>query len=113
MHRTRTLGLSSNLTQLATRNISRRAAAISARSRLQPPAHYIYQESRLASPFRPQTSTYATMAIELAPLPLPPSADPSKFTEFGKEVKGVNPGELTPEQFKEIEKLLYKVRLPL
>ena len=50
------------------------------------------------------------MAIELAPLPLPPSADASKFTEFGREVKGVNPGTLTPEQFKEIEQLLYKVR---
>ena len=50
------------------------------------------------------------MAIELAPLPLPPSADPSKFTEFGCEVKGVDPGSLTPEQLKEIERLLYTVR---
>ncbi|KIP01365.1 hypothetical protein PHLGIDRAFT_20676 [Phlebiopsis gigantea 11061_1 CR5-6] len=48
------------------------------------------------------------MAIEVAPLPLPPSADPSKFAEFGREVKGINPGVLTPEQFKEIEELLYK-----
>ena len=52
------------------------------------------------------------MAIETAPLPLPPSADPSKFTEFGREVKGVNPGTLTAEQFKEVEELLYKVRRP-
>lgn len=50
------------------------------------------------------------MAIEVAPLPLPASADPSKFTDFGREVKGVNPGSLTPEEFKEIEELLYKVR---
>ena len=49
------------------------------------------------------------MAIEVAPLPLPPSADPSKFAEFGREVRGINPGTLTPEQFKEIEELLYKV----
>ena len=50
------------------------------------------------------------MAIEVLPLPLPASADPSKFTEFGKEVRGVDPGSLSPEQFKEIEQLLYKVR---
>lgn len=49
------------------------------------------------------------MAIEVAPLPLPPSADPSKFVDFGREVRGVDPGKLTPEQFKEIEELLYKV----
>lgn len=50
------------------------------------------------------------MAIEVLPLPLPPTADASKFTEFGREVKGVNAAELTPEQFKEVEELLYKVR---
>lgn len=49
------------------------------------------------------------MAIELAPLPLPASADASKFADFGREVKGVNPGGLTLDQFKEIEELLYKV----
>lgn len=49
------------------------------------------------------------MAIEVAPLPLPPSADASKLAEFGREVKGVDPGQLTPEQFQEIEELLYKV----
>ncbi|KAF8323761.1 Clavaminate synthase-like protein [Clavulina sp. PMI_390] len=48
------------------------------------------------------------MSIELAPLPLPPSANPAHFADFGREVKGINPGELTPEQFKEIEQLLYK-----
>lgn len=50
------------------------------------------------------------MAIDVAPLPLPPSADPSKFVDFGREVKGVDPGQLTDEQFKEIQELLYKVR---
>lgn len=49
------------------------------------------------------------MSIQVESLPLPPSADPAYFAEFGKEVKGVNPGALTPEQFKEIEQLLYKV----
>lgn len=78
----------------------------------------ISRYKNLLSPFlsRPslpllQSSHYATMAIETAPLPLPPSADASKFTEFGREVKGVNPGTLSPEQFAEIENLLYKVRI--
>ncbi|KAF9225265.1 Clavaminate synthase-like protein [Gyrodon lividus] len=48
------------------------------------------------------------MAIELTPLPLPTSADPSKFVDFGREVKGVNPGTLTPAQFVEIHDALYK-----
>ncbi|QRV80387.1 alpha-ketoglutarate dependent xanthine dioxygenase [Ceratobasidium sp. AG-Ba] len=48
------------------------------------------------------------MAIEVAPLPLPPSADPSKFADFGREVIGVDAGNLTEEQFKEVEQLLYK-----
>lgn len=51
------------------------------------------------------------MAIEVVSLPLPPSADASKFADFGREIKGVDPGSLTPEQFKEIELLLYKVLL--
>lgn len=49
------------------------------------------------------------MAIELAPLPLPPSADPSKFANFGRQVKNIHPGNFTPEEFKEIEEALYKV----
>ncbi|KAF9561601.1 alpha-ketoglutarate dependent xanthine dioxygenase [Agrocybe pediades] len=48
------------------------------------------------------------MAIELAPLPLPPSADANKLANFGREVKGVDPANLTPELFKEIEQALYK-----
>lgn len=52
------------------------------------------------------------MSIQLESLPLPPSANPAHFADFGKEVKGVHPGELTPEQFKEIEQLLYKVCEP-
>jgi hypothetical protein len=53
------------------------------------------------------------MAIDLVPLPLPPSADGSKFVDFGREVKGVNPGNFTPEEFKELEEALYKVRLTI
>lgn len=53
-------------------------------------------------------TTATSMAIELSPLPLPASADPSKFISFGREVKGIHPGKLTPEEFREIEELLYK-----
>lgn len=49
------------------------------------------------------------MAIEFLPLPLPVSVDAAKLADFGREVKGVNPAEITPEQFKEIEEALYKV----
>ena len=49
------------------------------------------------------------MAIALAPLPLPASANPTYFSEFGREVRGVDPGNIDPETFKEIEGLLYKV----
>ncbi|KAJ7920284.1 Clavaminate synthase-like protein [Mycena leptocephala] len=46
--------------------------------------------------------------IELKPLPLPASADASKFTQFGREVFGVDPANLTSEQFGEIREALYK-----
>ena len=49
------------------------------------------------------------MAIEVAPLPVPSTADASKLKDFGREVKGVNPGALSPEEFQEIHDLLYKV----
>ncbi|KAF8582154.1 Clavaminate synthase-like protein [Ramaria rubella] len=48
------------------------------------------------------------MAIEISPLLLPPSASPSNFIEFGREVKGVNPAQLSDGEFKKIETLLYK-----
>ncbi|KAI9573048.1 hypothetical protein HD554DRAFT_2013704 [Boletus coccyginus] len=48
------------------------------------------------------------MTIELTPLPLPASADPSYFVDFGREVKGINPGDLTQAQFAEIHDALYK-----
>ena len=51
------------------------------------------------------------MAIQVAPLPLPPSADPAYFADFGREVSGIHPGTLTDEQFSEISDLLYKVRV--
>ena len=50
------------------------------------------------------------MAIQVVPLPVPPTADAAALKDFGREVKGVNPGALNPEQFKEVHDLLYKVR---
>jgi hypothetical protein len=49
------------------------------------------------------------MSIYFVPLDLPPSADTSRFKDFGREVKGVHPGNLTQDDFKEIERALFKV----
>lgn len=50
------------------------------------------------------------MAIEVLPIPLPPSANPAKFGQMGREIRGVNPGNATEEELKQIQDLLYKVR---
>jgi len=50
------------------------------------------------------------MTISTVPLTLPPSADPSRFSNFGRQVIGVDPGNLTPSDFAEIQQLLYQVR---
>ena len=42
-------------------------------------------------------------------LPVPPTADAEKLKNFGREVRSVKPGELSPEEFKEVHDLLYKV----
>lgn len=50
------------------------------------------------------------MPIEFLPIPLPPSADASKLSEFGREVRGFDPGKVwTEDEFREIEEGLYKV----
>jgi len=51
------------------------------------------------------------MAFELAPFPLPDSADASKLGNFGRVVKGVNPADIIPgsDVFKDIESALYTV----
>ena len=51
----------------------------------------------------------ALMTIDLVPLRLPSSADASKFLGFGREVKGVNPGSFTREEFEELKEAVYKV----
>ena len=59
--------------------------------------------------FVPVTSTI--MTIQIVPLTLPPSADPSKLTDFGREVIGVDPGNLSSSEFAEIRQLFYKVSI--
>lgn len=50
------------------------------------------------------------MPIEFLPITLPPSADASRLSEFGREVRGFNPGkDWTESEFQEIEEGLYKV----
>ena len=49
------------------------------------------------------------MAIEVLPIPLPPTANAAKCGQMGRVVKGVSPGTATEEQLKEIHDLLYKV----
>jgi len=58
-----------------------------------------------------QGESIVEMSIETStvPLTLPPSADPSKFSNFGRQVIGVDPGNLSPSDFAEIQQLLYKV----
>jgi len=45
-----------------------------------------------------------SMVISFTPLDLPPSVDTSRFKDFGREVKGVHPGNLSQDNFKEIER---------
>jgi len=52
------------------------------------------------------------MTIELVQIPLPEISDSSKFTKFGREVKGFDPANLAPEQFAELQEALYKVNTP-
>ncbi|KAJ3823259.1 hypothetical protein F5880DRAFT_1652892 [Lentinula raphanica] len=49
------------------------------------------------------------MTIKLVPISLPPTADASKFTDIGREVRGVDPGSLSTESFEQIRDALYKL----
>ena len=60
---------------------------LSSRSRL---LHGPWQPTDSFDPCCPGLSPNPSMAIESAPLPLPSSADPSSFVDFGREVKGVS-----------------------
>jgi GH24 family phage-related lysozyme (muramidase) len=43
------------------------------------------------------------------PIPAPASASPEHFKDFGRQVEGYVPSEVTPEQTQEIIDMLYKV----
>jgi hypothetical protein len=49
------------------------------------------------------------MTIKTVPFTLPLSADPSKLSSFGREVIGIDPGNLSSSDFAEIQDLLYEV----
>lgn len=61
--------------------------------------------------YTPITLELTVMTIKLAPLPLPPTANPEKLSEFGRVVSDVNPAKLSESEFREIENLLYKVSI--
>lgn len=44
------------------------------------------------------------------PIPVPPSVDPTMFKDFGRQVEGFEPDNVTSEQMEEIMDMLYKVR---
>ncbi|KAG0703633.1 Clavaminate synthase-like protein [Suillus ampliporus] len=48
------------------------------------------------------------VALELHPIPLPPSADVQKLARFGREVRGLNAEHLKDEELQAIEKALYE-----
>jgi len=49
------------------------------------------------------------MTIRTVPFIPPSSADPSKLFTFGREVIGIDPGNLSSSDFAEIQDLLYEV----
>ncbi len=58
------------------------------------------------SKFQKLLSVDIEMTFRTVPLALPPSADPLKFSNFGRQVIGANPGDLSPSEFSEIQQLL-------
>ncbi|KAH7915748.1 Clavaminate synthase-like protein [Hygrophoropsis aurantiaca] len=46
-------------------------------------------------------------ALELLPIPLPLSANSAQLSDFGREVKNLDPGNLNAEQFAALENALY------
>lgn len=52
----------------------------------------------------------ASNHFKYKPIPIPPSADPAKFKDFGRQVEGFEPDNVTSEQMEEIMDMLYRVR---
>ncbi|WVW86554.1 hypothetical protein I302_108604 [Kwoniella bestiolae CBS 10118] len=49
-----------------------------------------------------------TSSLTFSPIPLPPSANPKYFSDFGRKVDGFDPSQMTPSQKDEIINNLYK-----
>ncbi|OWZ31670.1 taurine catabolism dioxygenase TauD [Cryptococcus neoformans c45] len=77
----------------------------------------IYTQSFRRAPRFPirifKASTFATMVnvsnhFTYKPIPVPPSVDPTMFKDFGRQVEGFEPDNVTSEQMEEIMDMLYK-----
>jgi hypothetical protein len=55
--------------------------------------------------------TTATASYTYSPIPVPPHVSKEHFKEFGREVHGYDPANVTEAQTKEIVEMLYKVSL--
>jgi hypothetical protein len=51
----------------------------------------------------------ATQTYSYSGLPVPPSADPAAFKDFGRKVEGFNPDTIDDKGMAEIVEMLYKV----
>lgn len=51
--------------------------------------------------------------IEVVPILRPPLTHVANFADFGREIRGVHPGAISPERLQGIERLLYKHSLLL
>lgn len=52
----------------------------------------------------------ASNHFKYKPIPFPHSADPAMFKDFGRQVEGFEPDNVTSEQMEEIMDMLYRVR---
>jgi hypothetical protein len=49
------------------------------------------------------------MPIQISPIQLPPSADTTLLAHFGREITGIDPGNLSGDALAEVQELLYAV----
>lgn len=63
----------------------------------------------MGSPDIERVFSSSPMAVELWPIEFPSSVDAPKFVDFGREVRGVNPGKLSGDDFQSIVDALNKV----
>jgi hypothetical protein len=54
-------------------------------------------------------ATATPTRLAYSSIPISPSANPTAFDGFGKQVEGFDPADMTEENLKEIMDMLYKV----